>query len=217
MPAHERRRDRAVRIAQASLSELGRELRTARQEHDLSQSDVARALGVSYSTVGRIERGQLPRVALQDLAVALSTVGLDLSVRAYPGGSPLRDTAHSRLLERLRQRLGPDVAWSTEVPLPRAGERRAWDAVIRVGVIRIGVEAETRTRDAQALERRLASKLQDGGVDRLILLLADTRHHRSFRRTMGKGFAERFPVSGVEALRALERGQDPGGSALILL
>ena len=83
--------------------------------------------------------------------------------------------AHIALLRRLQSALGPRVGWRTEVPLPGGGDRRAWDALIGVGATRIGVETETRARDAQSLQRRLALKKRDGGVDHVILLLADTR------------------------------------------
>jgi hypothetical protein len=42
----------------------------------------------------------------------------------------------------------------------------------RIAGLRIGVEAETRARDRQELQRRVALKRRDGGVDRVILLLA---------------------------------------------
>ena len=71
------------------------------------------------------------------------------------------------------------------MPLPNAGDRRAWDAVIGIARVRIGVEAETRARDEQELERRLSLKRRDGGVDHVILLLADTRSNRLFVRWVG--------------------------------
>ena len=105
----------------------------------------------------------------------------------------------------------------TEVPLPTSGERRAWDALIRFAGVRIGVEAETRVRDSQALQRRLALKRRDGRVEHVILLLGDTRHNRAFVRDAPPGLLVDFPVSGRAALRRLERGEDPGGSAIVLL
>ena len=67
-------------------------------------------------------------------------------------------------------------------PLPFAGDLRAWDALIRGSGWRCGVEAETRPRDLQALERRLALKLRDGAVDMLVLLLLDSRYNRALVR-----------------------------------
>ena len=147
----------------------------------------------------------------------LAVVGLDLHVRAYPGGRPLRDSAHLELLQRLRTRLGPAVRWRTEVPLPLHGDQRAWDALLGVRHVRVGVEAETRARDAQELPRRVALKQRDGGVEYVVLLLADSRHNRAFLRTCGEGFLAGFPVAGSVALARLAASADPGGSAIILL
>lgn len=217
MAGHERRSERADRLARKALTELGGELRQARLDHDLSQATTAVAVGISQSSWGRIERGEAPGLSLIDLARALAIVGLSLHVRAYPEGSALRDLAHLELLERLRCCLGPGCTWRTEVPLPNPGDQRAWDALITLAGIRIGVEAETRVRDAQELQRRLSTKRRDGGVDHVILLLSDTRHNRAFLRSAGRGFRADFPVDSRTALRCLAAAADPGGSAIILL
>lgn len=217
MPAHERRSLRADRLARRALTELGMELRRARLDHDLSQAEAAAAAGISASSWGRVERDEAPAVSLPDLARALAVVGRRLHVRAYPEGSAYRDQAHLDLLECLRRRLGPGIGWRTEVPLPNPGDWRAWDAVIACAALRIGVEAETRARDAQELQRRLSAKRRDGGVDHVILLLSDTRHNRAFLRAVGPGFMADFPVDGRTALVRLAVGTDPGGSAIILL
>lgn len=83
--------------------------------------------------------------------------------------------------------------------------------------VRIGVEAETRLRDIQALDRRLALKERDGGMDRLILLVMASRSNREAIRSHGDILAARFPVPGARALEFLGAGVDPGGNALILL
>lgn len=217
MAAHEKHVDRAERAARRALSELGRELRLARLDHDLSQAASGRSAGISHATWSRIERGIATGVSVVDLARVLAVVGLDLHVRSYPGGAVLRDEAHVRLLERLRQLLGPGVRWATEVPLPNAGDRRSWDALVRVAGVRVGIEAETRARDSQELRRRLAGKRRDGGVDHVILLLADTRHNRAFLRAVGSDFREAFPIAGTTATQRLAAGRDPGGSAIVML
>jgi transcriptional regulator with XRE-family HTH domain len=215
--AHEKRTDRAERAALRALTELGREVRLARLNHDLSQRTAEEAAGLSQIQWSRLERGQAKAIPLPRLARALAIVGLDLHVRGYPAGAPLRDQAHVDLLERLRTRLGSGARWSTEVAFPNAGDRRAWDALIRIAAVRIGVEAETRVRDAQELQRRLALKQRDGMVDYLILLLADTRHNRLFLRAAGADLRSRFPVDARTALTRLALPADPGGSSIILL
>ena len=82
------------------------------------------------------------------------------------------------------------------------------------GVV-IGIEGETRPTDMQELGRRLALKKRDGGVDRLILVLADTAWCRRLIRLNDLDAA--FPVPGKVALRALGEGRDPGGDAIVLV
>ena len=69
----------------------------------------------------------------------------------------------------------------------------------------------------QELERRLALKRRDGGVDHVILLLAATRHNRQIIRAYGERLEASFPVPGRSALVRLALPADPGGSAVILL
>jgi len=217
MPGHEKHVDRAERAARRALAELGRELRLARLNHDLSQRVAAEAAGISQVHWARLERGEAPSIPLPLLARALAVVGCDLHVRGYPAGSPVRDRAHLALLERLHRNIAGSVRWSTEVPFPNAGDRRAWDAIARIASIRVGIEAETRARDSQDLQRRLATKQRDGLVDHVILLLADTRHNRAFIAAAGEGFRAAFPIDGRTALERLKIGLDPGGNAIILL
>jgi hypothetical protein len=103
------------------------------------------------------------------------------------------------------------------VPLPFGGDRRAWDALISIDIVRSGVDAETHVRDPQAQERRLALKRRDGGVDHVILLLSDMRHHRGLLAVHGRRLVEAFPVAGRACLRDLAVPRDPGGSAIVLL
>ncbi len=164
-----------------------------------------------------MERGVARWLALEDLFRAAAAVGLVFRADLFPGGEPLRDSPQLAVLERFRVRLPKTAGWGTEVPFPNPGDQRAWDALVRLGHVRIGVEAETRGRDSQALQRKLALKRRDGNVDHLILLMADTRHNRSFLRAAGEGFMRDFPVPGRLALERIEAGQDPGGSAVILI
>lgn len=217
MAAIDRPADRGRRDGRRAIKELGEQLRLARVAAGLSQGDAGRACGVSYSKVGRIERDEDHGVSVVELAQLLAVVGLQLSARAYPHGSPSRDRAHGELLARLRKGLPAGIGWRTEVPLPNPGDLRAWDALVRLDGRRIGIEAETRPRDGQDLQRRLALKRRDGGVDHMILLLADTRSNRAFVREWAETFRADFPLDGRAALEALCAGRDPGGSAIILL
>jgi len=193
------------------------ELRRARTTAGLSQRDVARAVGLSHATVSRIERAASPETSLLVLARLASVLGLKPSLRFYPDGDPIRDVAHTRLLERLRARIHPALRWRTEVPLLIPGDLRAWDATILDPEFGIGVEAETRLRDLQAAARRTNLKQRDGQLDHVILLVADTRANRLALRLGATELAEAFPVSQRDCLRALRDGRDPRGSAIIVL
>ncbi|MGH2467732.1 MAG: helix-turn-helix domain-containing protein [Candidatus Limnocylindrales bacterium] len=199
-------------------TEVGQELRQRRTSLDLSLDAVGRAAGISEAQASRIERALLPHVALEDLVAVAVVLGLDLSVRAFPKGGPLRDAAHLALLGRLQVQLHPSLSWATEVPVASApGDWRAWDAVIRGDRWRLGVEGETRIRDSQELERRLALKLRDGSVDHLLLLVADTRWNRHALSAAGPGLLALLPAPGRSMLDAVRAGRDPGASGIILL
>jgi transcriptional regulator with XRE-family HTH domain len=181
----------------------------------LSQGAVAAASGISQAQLSLIERGLYPGVRIEALACLCAVVGLELSIKAYPGGQPLRDRAHVELLERFHRAVGAAWTWAAEVPLPIPGDKRAWDRFLRGVGITIGIEGETRPTDLQELGRRLALKKRDGGVDRLILVLADTEWCRRLVRLNDLDAA--FPIPGKVALKALAEGRDPGGDAIVLI
>lgn len=204
--------------ARAIVRDLGAEVRQSRQDHGLSQTTVARAARTSRSQVGRIERAEAPRVSVVELARLLAVVGLELAARAYPAGPPIRDTAHRQLLDRLRERVAASVAWRFEVPIGIPGDLRAWDAVMLIGKARIAVEAETRPRDIQALQRRIALKRRDSPeITCVLLLLADTRHDRMLVREHEEALRADLPLPGQAILAALSDGRDPGGGGVVLL
>jgi hypothetical protein len=163
----------------------------------------------------RFERGEVDLVSIQDLGAWCATVGMDLAMRGYPAGDALRDAGQVRLLGRLRVRLAPDLDWRTEVPLPIPGDLRAWDAVIAAPDWQIPVEAETVLADLQAVERRITLKLRDGGVDRLVLLIADTPRNRA---AVSSSVAfQTFDRDARDLLHRLGTGRRPDRSVLLFL
>jgi hypothetical protein len=54
-------------------------------------------------------------------------------------------------------------------------------------------------------------------MDRLFLLVLDSRANRSVLRAHGAQLSLRFPVPGDRALELIGAGVDPGGNALLLL
>jgi hypothetical protein len=172
---------------------------------------------MSHSQLSRIERALHPSVSIMQLARVSSVVGLDLSLRTYPNGSPFRDKAHLALIHQFRERLSPKLTVRTEVPLPIRGDLRAWDLLIIGAGEPIGVEAETRLVDLQAIERKVTLKMRDGGVSRVVLLVAATRGNRLALREAMETLHGSFPIPGRHGLHALARGTDPGGSSIILV
>lgn len=217
MPARESSVDRGATRARSIVHELGREIREARLDRGLTQAAVARAARMSGPQVSRIERGMARSVSIDQLARLLAVVGLELSARAYPTGAPLRDAAHVALLSRLRGRVDRSLRWRTEVPLPMPGDGRAWDAVIRGVGWAVGVEAETRPRDAQAVIRRISLKQRDSDLDHVLFVVADTRQGRAFVNAAGADLMARFPMDGPRTLHRLGAGLAPEGDALVLL
>jgi transcriptional regulator with XRE-family HTH domain len=201
------------------LREFAREFRGARRSGGLSQEVVARASGVARATIGRLERDELRHLSIVHAAQLATAVGLDLFLRTYPGGRALRDAGQVRLLGRLMGRLGPDWSWTFEVLLGIPRDLRAWDAQarhIKTGTI-VVVEAVTRLTDIQEVLRRIASKRQDGGSPRVILLISETRSNARALAEAGPIIESAFPVRGRAALRALTMGRDPGADALVVL
>jgi transcriptional regulator with XRE-family HTH domain len=217
MGSRERSVDAWAARGRALTAQVLSELRNARLDRNLGEASVAAALGVSASQYSRIERGLTRGITIEQATVLLAAVGLDLAVRAFPAGQPVRDAGHISLLDRFRARLHESLRVRTEVPFPKAGDLRAWDIVVAGTDWRHGYEAETRPRDRQALERRLALKARDGDVDGVSLLLSDSRNNRDFVRVHGPTLRGRFPVPGRRALEMLSAGEDPGAGSVILL
>jgi hypothetical protein len=181
---------------------------------------------MSGDQMARICRGQVPKVSVDVLSGILSAVGLHLSAKAYPGNPPIRDASHLALLARFRARLGTGVRWRTEVPVVSSPldpggrgtrDRRAWDAVIEGAGWRVGVEAETRIHDVQALQRRLALKQRDGDVRAVILVVNDTVHNRRVVALEQIELVSQFPTPARACFRRLAAGLPPEGNGLVVL
>ncbi|HXX60693.1 MAG TPA: helix-turn-helix transcriptional regulator [Candidatus Sulfotelmatobacter sp.] len=217
MSTRQRSADRAALRSRRSLATLGEEIRTARSSGGLSLAVIGEASGVSAAHVSRLERGMVHRVDLVALARIMATVGLDLSLRAYPGGRALRDQAHLALLTRLRTRLAPVWRCHLEVPVVGHGDPRAWDLVARLPTVGIAFEGEMKLYDVQAQTRRQIAKFHDGSVDRLILVVADTRHNAVVLRDARTLLAGDFPLDTRTVLAALGAGRDPGANGIVVL
>jgi transcriptional regulator with XRE-family HTH domain len=204
----------AARLLEAAC----RDLREARLEAGLSQASVARAARLSTSAYGRLERGALGSSPVESLAKAARAVGLEISVRLCPAGSPVRDAAQLRLESDFRAVLGDELTFRAEVALPIEGDQRAWDGVVTA---RDGVgftEFEMRLGDMQELARRMALKLRDDPRSRiLILAVRSTRHNRGVLAEHREVLRQLLPLDGAAVLRALRAGRLPAASGLVVM
>lgn len=206
---------RAARTATEDEARVRADIARSRRGAGLSHAEVGRRCGMSRTMVARAEAGTRP-TTIRELACMGAAVGLDVRLRAYIAGDPIRDAGQQRLLGRLRPRVHNSLGWGTEIPLPIDGDRRAWDAVIRGAGWRASVEAETVLDDMQAVERRVTLEQRDGGVDHVILLVAETRRNRQALAAAPHAFAS-FSRDARSVLRALGAGRDPGCSAILVL
>jgi len=216
--------NRLTRVDEARLAirrrvaEHCHDLREARIGAGLRQSDVARALNVSASTIGRIERGVARRLAIDDLAAHAAVVGLRLSTQLYPAPGRLRDTRQLQMINRYRSVVAPGGwAMALEAPVGTHPDPRAFDLVLTRASVRIAHEFLSRIRDVQAQIRPLLRKQHDAGVACLILVVAGTHANRRAIGEAGLALREAFPLQSRSVLSALRAGRDPGRNGLVFL
>jgi transcriptional regulator with XRE-family HTH domain len=182
----------------------------------VSQDRLGAAIGLSGSEIGRIERGEAPWLTITEAVHVLRALGLDLWLKTFPFSSPIRDRAHTALIERFLRRLPPSVSAHREWPLPVTGDHRALDLLLVGLTKRTGVEAETRILDEQALLRELHLKQRDANLDRIYLLVLKSRHNSAALRH-ATGLTRELPLRTRAVLAALASGRDPGANGIIML
>lgn len=217
MATRETRQQRGSRQGDALTRRLILGLRDARLHSGVSQRQVARLVRCSQSEISRLERTEFLDVPIWRLSEIACVLGFELSASLHIVGQPLRDKGHQELIRRFLAALA--VTWNAlrEVPLPLPGDRRSWDVLLRLASQRVGVEAETRLRDVQAFVRRVRERERDGGVDEILVVLADTAHNRSIVGDLRDALGPRFITSPRAILGALRSGQPLPGSGVILL
>ena len=208
---------RGTRRGRRLLADLGEEIRAARRASGLSLAECATAAGISGAELSRIERGLAPWLDVLTASRVCAVVGLDLSVRAFPGGNPVRDAAHAPMLAAFRDLLGPGLRLRAEVPVTDGRDARAWDGVIDDRTSEAAVELESKVTDGQSLARRLALKQRDGQVSRLILVILDTRTNRAALRLASPVLESQFPLHDREIRSALSAGRLPEEGGIVLL
>jgi len=163
----------------------------------------------------RLEFGTVPLIRLSEIA---SLLGLEVSVGLHPLGDPIRDAGQQLVAGRLLKNVAtPPYVVFREALLPLPGDRRAWDLLLRLGALRIGVEIETRIRDVQALVRRIRERERDGGVAEILIVLSDTAHNRRMVGRLRDALGPRYSTRSGLIIAALRAGVPVPGSGVILI
>jgi len=218
MGTRQRAGDLGAADARRHLVAAGREIRDARLTLGMSLEVASRRAGMSPSQFGRIERAVIRRPTYDQVCRAARAVGLETSLRLYPSGAPVRDRGQLPLLGRFEALLGAPLALRREVPLPQAGDQRAWDGRIGGGERPASVEGESRLHDIQAVTRRVELKLRDdpdAGI--VILVVARTAHNQRVLAEHREALRAQFPLDGAAIARELRRGRVPRASGIIVL
>ncbi len=69
---------------------IGQEIHEARKKRKVSQAQLAKALGMSRTTIGQIENGTVQEIGVRKLIRVLEYLGLELRIR-QAGSPPTRD------------------------------------------------------------------------------------------------------------------------------
>jgi transcriptional regulator with XRE-family HTH domain len=208
----QRGRRRGTQVAQRALSEL----RVARRTVGVSQRSLAAQLGVTQAVVWRLEREGASDVSVVRLSEMASLLGLEVAVTLHPIGDPIRDRGQQALIGRFRALLSSGWQVTAEAPFPALGDARAWDLLVRLPTQRVGVEAETRIRDVQALVRRLRGRESHGGADHVLLVLSDSAVNRRLVGELREALGKEYAATPRVLLGALRRGEPLAGSGVLL-
>jgi transcriptional regulator with XRE-family HTH domain len=221
MSSKETRRQAGHRRGTGLLKSIATGLREARQVAGLSQQSLADALGCSQAEISRRESVGLQDLGIVALAEMAAVLGLDLRASLYPQGQPIRDKGHQALINRLLARLSPLWQHTAELPFPGPGDSRWWDLVLKLVASHarqvVGVEAETRIRDHQALVRRMHGRHAQGGTDVVLLLLSDSAANRLLVGDLRIALGPDWAATPRAVLAALRVGRPLPGSGVILL
>lgn len=195
---------------------IGREIRTLRMATNLSQAQLSAAAGISRTFLCRLELGQVRSIDLRVACLLFAILGQRLTVKSWPLAEPMRDAGQLRLLERFDARLPPIWRRTRESVMPIRGDLRAWDERLD-GPASIGVEAETRPNDLQAVERSMSAKKRDSGVQRMAMLVSATDRNLALVRANLPALRQTYPLDTRTFMAAIRDGRDPGADAIVLL
>jgi hypothetical protein len=115
----------------------------------------------------------------------------------------------SRTLEELRRRrilLG--ISQYAMGSAPGWPQTKVW---------RTEARKETRIRDIQALVRRIRLRERDGGVDTIVIVLADSSANRRLAGALREALGADYETSPRQVMSALRAGQPLPASGVVLL
>jgi len=220
MVSRERRASRAAALMQRDSRKAGEDLRESRIRSGLTLDEVGTAVGVSPATVLRTERAIGPGPRAEQLARHAEAVGLRARILLYPADDPIHDGPQVRLIRDFRSLIGTALMMDLERPVITSlgsGDRRAFDAVIRLPNRDCGVECYTRFHDCQAQLRAAHLKQRDAALQRLIIVVRATRANRIAIAAASDLLALNYPLGTKAVLAALRAGRDPGANGLVLI
>lgn len=216
MPSRQQLRSLGIEQSGAVVRAIGREIRALRIAANLSQAQLSAAAGTSRTYLCRLELGRVRTVDLRVACMLFAILGQRLTVKGWPVGEPMRDAGQLKLLDRFDARVPPVWRRTREAVMPIRGDLRAWDERLD-GPISIGVEAETRPNDLQAVERSMSAKKRDSHVVRMALLIAATERNTVIVRRHLPTLRQTYPLDTRTFMAAVGDGRDPGADALVLL
>ncbi len=216
VPSRQQLRSLGIQQADAVVRAIGREIRTLRMAANLSQEQLSAAAGISRTFLCRLELGHVRSIDLRIACVLYAILGQRLTVKGWPTAEPLRDAGQLKLLDRFDARVPAIWRRTRESVMPIRGDLRAWDERLD-GPASIGVEAETRPNDLQAIERSMSAKKRDSGVRRMAMLVAATDRNHALVRAHLPALRLTYPLDTRVFMAAIRDGRDPGADAIVLL
>jgi transcriptional regulator with XRE-family HTH domain len=209
-------------------------IRVLRQRHGWRQEDLAARADVSRSVVGRIERGDLLRIAWADLVAVAEAVGarLDLDLRWQGEGiDRLLDERHATTVDAVVGLFGR-CGWEVDVEVSFSiwGERGSIDVVGRhpatglLAIVEVKASVASGNQTVIGVDRkaRLAPDIAAKrgwpcrGVAQFLVIAEGTTSRARVARHEGT-FRSAFPMRGRECLAWLRSPSEPPPSGLFYI
>ena len=199
---------------------IGRDFAGLRLDAAVARAAIARAAGVSPSTVSRVEAATI-EPDVETMVRMASALGCEVSIHLFPTGAPLRDRFQAPMLEEFLAFVHPAWRRNTEVPVAGA-VRGVIDCTLGhpARPLFVATEVHSEIRRAEATVRRSTDKADALGNSPLasvtaasfrvqavetsrLLVLRSTVGTRAVVRDLQGTFATAYPARTTDALAAL--------------